>query len=61
MAKVSVITVTYNCQSVIESTILSIINQSFMDYEFIIIDGDSCDNTLNIIEKYKHRITTIIS
>ena len=51
MAKVSVITVTYNCQSVIESTILSIINQSFMDYEFIIIDGDSCDNTLNIIEK----------
>ena len=61
MPKVSVITVTYNCQSVIEETILSIINQSFKDFEFIVIDGSSKDRTLQIINKYSPLISILIS
>ena len=61
MPKVSVITVTYNCQSVIEETILSSINQSFKDFEFIVIDGSSKDRTLQIINKYSPLISILIS
>lgn len=59
--KITIITVTYNSEDTLEDTILSVINQSHDDIEFILIDGKSTDSTLNIANKYKHHFSKIIS
>ncbi len=59
--KVSIVTVTYNCENEIENTIKSIISQTYSNIEYIIIDGASKDRTLSIINKYKQHITICIS
>lgn len=59
--KFSIITVTYNAEKVIENTILSIIEQTYHNIEYIIIDGASKDKTINIIEKYRPQIKTVVS
>lgn len=61
MAKISIITICYNVESSIERTILSVVNQTFKDYEYIIVDGASKDNTLEVVNKYKEKIDIIIS
>lgn len=53
MPKVSVIMATYNCEETIEKCVESIINQSFSDWEFIICDDCSVDNTFEILLKYQ--------
>lgn len=58
---VSIITVCYNAAATIEQTIQSVINQSYPKIEYIIIDGNSKDNTMEIVRKYESKITTIIS
>lgn len=58
---ISIITVSYNAVSTIEATILSVINQTYSNIEFIVIDGGSNDGTVDIIEKYKDKITYSIS
>ncbi len=58
---VSIITITYNAELYLENTILSIIQQTSQDFEYIIIDGNSKDNTLNIIKKYENHISKYIS
>ena len=58
---ISIITVSFNAAEVLERTILSIINQSFADYEYIIIDGASTDSTTDIIEKYRDKVHKYIS
>ncbi len=55
--KFSIITVTYNSLATVEKTILSVINQTCHDYEYIVIDGGSIDGTKDVIEKYKSHIT----
>lgn len=50
---VSIITVSYNSEKTIEKTLKSVLNQTYQNFEYIIIDGGSTDNTLKIIEKYK--------
>ena len=58
---ISIITVSYNSSSTIEETILSIINQTYSNIEYIIIDGGSTDGTIDIIKKYNDKITYWIS
>ena len=48
---ISVITVSYNAVLTIEQTILSVINQTYLNIEYIIIDGGSTDGTVNVIEQ----------
>src|SRR6185503_11463008 len=59
--KVSIITVCRNSAATIEQTIQSVIEQSYTNLEFIIIDGGSSDQTLSIVNKYQHKITKVIS
>lgn len=61
MPLLSIITITYNAEKFIERTIKSIENQSDKDFEYIIIDGNSTDNTLKIIDNYKNLITTLVT
>ena len=59
---ISVVTVIYNSENLIERAIKSIIGQSSLSsIEFMIIDGNSSDRTLDIIAKYKNKIDIIVS
>ena len=58
---VTIITSVLNGEKYLEKTIKSIINQSYKNIEYIIIDGGSTDNTLNIIKSYERKIHYWIS
>jgi glycosyltransferase involved in cell wall biosynthesis len=58
---ISIVTVVYNAELLLEKTILSIINQTYSNYEFIIVDGQSNDGSMDLINKYKSRITKVVS
>ena len=58
---ISIITVVYNAEDQIEKTIQSVMGQHYDGIEFIIIDGGSNDNTVNIIKKYEKHIDYWIS
>ena len=51
----SIITVSYNSQQTITKTIDSVLNQTCKDFEYIIIDGNSSDNTISIIKSYEKK------
>lgn len=53
---ITVITVVYNGESTLEQTIISVVNQSYTNIEYIIIDGGSKDRTIDIIKKYEDKI-----
>jgi glycosyltransferase involved in cell wall biosynthesis len=53
---ISIVTVVYNGAATIEQTIRSVVEQSYPNKEYIIIDGGSTDGTLDIIKKYTHQI-----
>jgi len=59
--KISIITVVKNNKNYIEKNILSLLGQKYKNYEHIIVDGESTDGTLKIIEKYKKSISSFIS
>lgn len=59
--KISIITVCYNSADTIEETIKSVLSQSYIDIEYIIVDGGSEDSTLDIIKKFDSKITKCVS
>ena len=61
MIKVSIITVCFNSEKTIRGTIESVIGQDYPEIEYIIVDGESQDKTLSIIESYHQSINKIIS
>lgn len=58
---ITVITVTFNAAKTLEQTILSVINQGYPNVEFIIVDGGSKDETLDILRKFEHAIDYWVS
>lgn len=59
--KISIVTICFNAAKTIEETINSVINQSYENVEYIIIDGGSTDGTLDIIKKHEDRISYWVS
>ena len=59
--KISIITITYNSEAIVEETIKSVISQDYPNLEYIIIDGGSKDNTLAVVDKYRDRIAKVVS
>jgi len=59
--KLSVITIVYNNVRHIERTMLSVINQTYSNIEYILVDGFSTDGTLEIVQQYTSQIETLIS
>jgi len=59
--KVSIITPSFNQGEFIEATINSVLDQTYRNIEYIVIDGASTDNTMNILDKYRDKIDIVVS
>lgn len=59
--KLSIITVNYNDAKGLEKTIKSVVEQTYRDFEFIVIDGGSIDNSVDIINRYSAHIDYWVS
>lgn len=59
--KISIIMVTYNAEKTIENSLLSLIKQDYKEKEIILIDGASTDRTMEIVKKYRDKITYLVS
>ena len=57
----SIITIVFNGEKYLETTIKSVLSQTYQNIEYIIIDGDSIDYTIQIVNKYKDKISKVIS
>ena len=58
---ISIVTPSFNQGQFIEQTINSVLNQTYNNIEYIIVDGDSTDNTMEIVNRYKDKVNVIIS
>ncbi|EHQ27836.1 glycosyltransferase family 2 protein [Mucilaginibacter paludis] len=59
--RLSIITIVYNNVRHIERTILSVLNQTYKNIEYIVIDGLSTDGTLDVINRYRDSIAVVVS
>jgi len=59
--KISIITVVWNGVNTIQDTINSVLAQTYKNVEYIIIDGDSSDGTIEVIKSYGNKISKFIS
>lgn len=59
--KLSIITIVYNNVHDIERTVLSVLNQSYSNIEYLVIDGASNDGTMDILRQYESRIFKLVS
>jgi len=51
--KISIITATYNSAATLEDTIKSVLSQTYSDFEYVVVDGASTDETLDIVKRYE--------
>lgn len=58
--KISIITVCYNREATIRQCIESVLAQNYTNIEYIVVDGASTDNSLNIIQEYQDKISRIV-
>lgn len=61
LPKVSVVTITYNAERYLERTMQSVLEQSYPNVEYVIIDGASTDGTLDIVERYREGVDILVS
>lgn len=59
--RITIVTVTRNCVNDIESTLQSVLGQDYPDLEYIVVDGNSTDGTLEVIHRYRDRISQMVS
>lgn len=57
---VTIVTPSFNQGQFVEETILSVLNQTYPNIEYIFVDGGSTDQTMEIVEKYRDRINVVI-
>ena len=53
--KLSIVTVCYNAEQCIDRTIKSVLNQTYANIEYILVDGASKDSTVDIIKSYEEK------
>ena len=53
--KISIVTVTYNSEKTAKDTIESVLSQTYKDYEYLVVDGNSKDSTLDILREFEPR------
>ena len=58
---VTIVTPSYNQGQFIEDTIKSVLNQTYKNIQYIVVDGASKDNTMEVVERYRDKIDIIIS
>ncbi|MEI7463165.1 MAG: glycosyltransferase family 2 protein [Candidatus Taylorbacteria bacterium] len=61
LMKVSIITTTYNTRRTVGDTIKSVVSQTYPNIEYIVIDDESTDDTLDVVKKYSDKITKIVA
>ncbi|TKT93285.1 glycosyltransferase family 2 protein [Dyadobacter frigoris] len=61
LPKLSIITVSFNSEAFIETTIKSVVSQTYSNIEYILIDGSSTDKTVEIIKRYEDNIFSWVS
>ena len=59
--KISIVTICYNSAKTIENTIESVLSQGYDNLDYVIIDGGSTDSTMSIVNKYRDRMSVVVS